>query len=142
MRRRRPTTSNGVPPHARTPEFGTPASARYRKPNAPARRACFATSQGARVNGPGNQPPRRRGSPVIHQRGQKVMVKNILRFVGRFARADKAVSALEYAILVGVIVAGVGGALLAFSDNIETALTNIGAGVGATTTQSAPTITN
>lgn len=62
------------------------------------------------------------------------MVKNILRSVGRFTRADKAVSALEYAILVGVIVAGVGGALLAFSDNIETALTNIGSGVQNTET--------
>ena len=38
----------------RAPEFGTPASAKYRKPNAPVRRACFATSQGAWVNGSGN----------------------------------------------------------------------------------------
>ncbi len=58
------------------------------------------------------------------------MVKNILRFLGRFVRANKAVSALEYAILVGVIVAGVGGALVAFSTNIEEALTNIGDAVG------------
>ena len=57
------------------------------------------------------------------------MVKNILRFLGRFVRANKAVSALEYAILVGVIVAGVGAALITFSGNIETALDNIGKGV-------------
>ena len=57
------------------------------------------------------------------------MVKNILRFLGRFVRANKAVSALEYAILVGVIVAGVGAALIAFSGNIKTAISNIGGGV-------------
>ena len=33
---------------------------------------------------------------------------------------------MEYAILVGIIVAGVGGALIAFSDSTETALKNIG----------------
>ena len=36
-------------------------------------------------------------------------VKNILRAVARFTRAKEAVSALEYAIVVGVVVAGVGG---------------------------------
>ena len=61
------------------------------------------------------------------------MVKNILRFLGRFVRANRAVSALEYAILVGVIVAGVGGALIAFSDNIENALTKVGGGVAKVT---------
>ena len=64
------------------------------------------------------------------------MVKNILRFLGRFVRANKAVSALEYAILVGVIVAGVGAALATFSDSIETAVATIGTGVA---TQTAPT---
>ena len=67
------------------------------------------------------------------------MVKNILRFLGRFVRAEKAVSALEYAILVGVIVAGVGGALVAFSDNIETALGTIGGGVASQTAPTPPT---
>ena len=66
------------------------------------------------------------------------MVKNILRLLGRFVRANKAVSALEYAILVGVIVAGVGAALITFSDNIETALTNIGSGVDKTAKLTAP----
>lgn len=68
------------------------------------------------------------------------MVKNILRFLGRFARANKAVSALEYAILVGVIVAGVGAALITFSDNIETAIGNIGGGVKNTETLAAPKV--
>ena len=67
------------------------------------------------------------------------MVKNILRFLGRFVRANKAVSALEYAVLVAVIVAGVGGALVAFSDNIETALSNIGGKVAAQAGPKTPT---
>ena len=54
------------------------------------------------------------------------MVNNILRFLRRFFRAQEAVSALEYAILVGVIVAGVGGALLLFSENIEEGIKAIG----------------
>ena len=58
-----------------------------------------------------------------------MIVKNILRFLRRFLRAQEAVSALEYAILVGVIVAGVGGALVAFSEDITAALTTIGTGV-------------
>ena len=66
------------------------------------------------------------------------MVKNILRFLGRFVRANKAVSALEYAILVGVIVAGVGAALITFSNDIEKALKTVGDGVGATSKLDAP----
>ena len=53
-------------------------------------------------------------------------MERFLRCLGRFLRVGKAVSALEYAILVGVIVAGVGGALIAFSDSTETALKNVG----------------
>lgn len=67
------------------------------------------------------------------------MVKNILRFLGRFVRANKAVSALEYAILVGVIVAGVGAALITFSDSIETALGTIGTGIASQTAPTPPT---
>ena len=65
------------------------------------------------------------------------MVNNILRFLRRFFRAQEAVSALEYAILVGVIVAGVGAALMVFSDNVEDAIKNIGNTVeeGAKTNQ-------
>ena len=66
-------------------------------------------------------------------------LNNILRFILRFVRAREAVSALEYAILVGVIVAGVGAALITFSDNIEGALGTIGTSVGGVT---APTMPN
>lgn len=67
------------------------------------------------------------------------MVKNFLRFLRRFLRAQEAVSALEYAVLVGIIVAGVGGALVAFSDNIEQAVDTIGTGVASQTAPTPPT---
>ena len=44
----------------------------------------------------------------------------------RFLRANEAVSALEYAILVGVIALAVGAALVAFSAEIVAGLTAIG----------------
>ena len=56
----------------------------------------------------------------------KAKAKDVLRFCRRFCKAREAVSALEYAILVGVIVAAVAGALIAFSGNINTAVTGIG----------------
>ena len=68
------------------------------------------------------------------------MVKNILRFLYRFVRAEKAVSALEYAILVGVIVAGVGAALLTFSDSIETAIGTMGTAVAEVAAPTAPAV--
>ena len=58
--------------------------------------------------------------------------KHVSRRLSRFMKADEAVSALEYAILVGVITVGVGGAIIAFSDNIEGALGTIGNGVTTT----------
>ena len=59
----------------------------------------------------------------------KTKVKDSLRFCRRFFRAGEAVSALEYAILVGVIVAGVAAALIAFSGNIKEGIGKIGAKV-------------
>ena len=53
-------------------------------------------------------------------------LKNVMRAVARFAREKAAVSALEYAIVVGVVVAGVGGAVYAFTGTVETAVTTIG----------------
>ena len=50
-----------------------------------------------------------------------------------FIRGTKAVSALEYAILVGVIAVAVGAALLTFGGNITTAITNIGTSISTTT---------
>ena len=56
---------------------------------------------------------------------------NRFRRFARFFRAKEAVSALEYAILVGVIAVGIGSALVAFRGQIEVAITEIGNKVGA-----------
>ena len=53
------------------------------------------------------------------------------RLSRRFIRSTKAVSALEYAILVGVIAVGVGAAIVGFGDDIEKVLANIGDDVAA-----------
>ena len=47
------------------------------------------------------------------------------RFV-RYVRNTRAVSALEYAILVGVVTATMGGVVYTFSNSIDTALQSIG----------------
>ena len=70
---------------------------------------------------------------------------HISRRLRRFIKANEAVSALEYAVLVGVVMVGVGGAVLAFSDDVSEAITGIGdtvktTGSGITTqTGAAPT---
>ena len=55
------------------------------------------------------------------------------RLFRRFARDNKAVSALEYAILVGVITAGIGAAVVTFQTQITAAISTIAGNV--TTTQ-------
>lgn len=67
--------------------------------------------------------------------------KHVSRRLRRFARANEAVSALEYAILVAVIAVGIGAALVAFQDQIVVALGNIGTTVGATNVPGTTTIT-
>ena len=68
----------------------------------------------------------------------KTTKKHISRRLRRFARATEAVSALEYAILVGVIAIGIGAALVAFETNIQAAIQAIGGDV-VTTGQSVDT---
>ena len=51
---------------------------------------------------------------------------HISRRLRRFTQANEAVSALEYAVLVGVITVGIGAALVAFEDDLSTAISNIG----------------
>ena len=65
---------------------------------------------------------------------QTKKTKHVSRRLRRFARAREAVSALEYAILIGVIAVAVGAALVLFSGNIKTAIGAIGGKVGAVTT--------
>ena len=52
--------------------------------------------------------------------------KHISRRFRRFLRANEAVSALEYAILVGVIAVGVGAAVVTVGGDVKTAIENIG----------------
>ena len=56
----------------------------------------------------------------------------------RFARDERAVSALEYAILVGVVVAAVGSALVVFADNATPVIENVGTKVGVVVTPDIP----
>ena len=56
------------------------------------------------------------------------MKQSVQSFV-RFVRQTRAVSALEYAILVGIIAVAVGGALATFGDNIGKALDTVGKSV-------------
>ena len=71
----------------------------------------------------------------------KHTVRHKSRRFRRFLKANKAVSALEYALLVGVIATGVGAAILAFGENIATAVSNIGGQVEAIDV-TGPTVTN
>jgi Flp pilus assembly pilin Flp len=60
----------------------------------------------------------------------------ITRYTKQFAhylRHTRAVSALEYALLVGLMAVGVGAAIVAFSDDVQTAMDNIGKQVGKLT---------
>ena len=52
--------------------------------------------------------------------------KHVSRRFRRFVRAREAVSALEYAILVGVIAVGIAVTLTTFSGSLKTAITKIG----------------
>ena len=74
-------------------------------------------------------PARFVGMLFLMDRKIEMKVKKLLQFFRRFIRAREAVSALEYAILVGVVVAAVGAALVTFSGNIETAMNTVGTAV-------------
>ena len=69
----------------------------------------------------------------------KHVSKHKSRRFRRFAKANEAVSALEYAILVGVVAVAIGTALLAFGGKIGAALTAIGGKVGAVSSGTIPT---
>ena len=56
-------------------------------------------------------------------------MKKLLARAVRYVRSTRAVSALEYALLVGVIATVIAAALVTFSGTIKTALTTIGAEV-------------
>ena len=56
--------------------------------------------------------------------------KQTLRRIRRFFGADDAVSTLEYAMMVGLIATAVGAAIVTFSDDVQTAIANVGDQVG------------
>lgn len=60
-------------------------------------------------------------------------MKHISRRFGRFLRAREAVSALEYAILVGIIAVAIAAALTTFSTELTEALTTIGEAIDTPT---------
>lgn len=62
--------------------------------------------------------------------------------LGRFARAGEAVSALEYAILVGIIAVAIAGVLVTFSGNISTAINTIGGEISGLTGAGTPSLTD
>ena len=51
------------------------------------------------------------------------------RWIRRFARANDAVSALEYALIVGIVAVGIGTAIFALRDNIVTEINDMAAAV-------------
>ena len=58
------------------------------------------------------------------------------RLFRRFLRADEAVSALEYAILVGVVAVAVGAAIVTFSGNLSDTLEAMGTEIETITIES------
>ncbi len=63
---------------------------------------------------------------------------NIIRHYGgylvRYLRGTRGVAAMEYAIVVGVVVVGVGGAVAAFQDEITAFIGNVTADLATTRT--------
>ena len=60
----------------------------------------------------------------------------------RFLLANKAATALEYAILTGVVTVGIGAAVATFQDEVVESLTNLGALIDGTTVTGAGTAIN
>ena len=72
----------------------------------------------------------------------KTAIKHKSRRFRRFLRANEAVSALEYAILVGVIAVGMGAAILAFEGQLDGVINAIGGDVAQISTQGGGQIGN
>jgi Flp pilus assembly pilin Flp len=58
--------------------------------------------------------------------------KNIVRVLARFTRAREAVSAMEYAVVVAIVAAGIGGAVWAFTGDVQDAVEAVGTNLEAT----------
>ena len=66
---------------------------------------------------------------------------NIIRYLCLYLWGTRAVSAMEYAIIAGVVVAGVGGAVVAFQDEVVTLIGGIGTDLAGTTTSGSGDLT-
>jgi len=64
------------------------------------------------------------------------MMKTAIHF-RRFLKADEAVSAIEYAVLVGVMITAVAGAIAVFGGDITTAITTLGSSLESGATSAA-----
>ena len=62
----------------------------------------------------------------------------MLQRIKVFVRDSKAVSALEYALLVGIIAVAIGAAMFTFSESIKTAINAIGTDIAGTTSPGIP----
>ena len=60
-------------------------------------------------------------------------IEHLSRRIRRFLRASEAVSALEYALLIGAVTVAIGAAIATFSDTVSTVIENIGTRVTNTT---------
>ena len=54
------------------------------------------------------------------------MKKLVARRLRRFLESTRGVSAIEYALLVGLVAVAVGAAIVAFSGDLQTTIANIG----------------
>ena len=63
----------------------------------------------------------------------KTAIKHKSRRFRRFAKANDAVSSLEYAILVGVVVGGIGAIIATFGADIQAAFDSIGGNITTVT---------
>ena len=69
-------------------------------------------------------------------------MKNLVsRRFRRFLEATRAVSAIEYALLVGLVAVAIGAAIVTFSGDVQTAITNIGDQVASINVSGQSTIT-
>ena len=58
-----------------------------------------------------------------------MMTMHVSRLFRRFLRANEAASALEYALVIGVVATAIAAALITFQGEITAAITTIGAEV-------------
>lgn len=61
-------------------------------------------------------------------------IRHVSRRLRHFLGVEEAVSALEYAMVVGIIAVAVGAAIVVFADNYKAPITTVAGKVGAITT--------